>query len=93
MGLTEFAEYVIKQAQIEESFDQTDDEDYNRLQNVREFVSAVKEFEENNAGATLQEYLESITLVSDIDSVLKVVCQEKLTSQQYLKKALQLLRK
>ncbi|MBO5102640.1 MAG: UvrD-helicase domain-containing protein [Clostridia bacterium] len=69
MGLTEFAEYVIKQAQIEESFDQTDDEDYNRLQNVREFVSAVKEFEENNAGATLQEYLESITLVSDIDSV------------------------
>ena len=31
--------------------------------------------------------------VSDIDSVLKVVGQEKLTSQQYLKKALQLLRK
>ena len=30
---------------------------------------------------------------SDIDSVLKVVGQEKLTSQQYLKKALQLLRK
>lgn len=29
----------------------------------------------------------------DIDSVLKVVGQEKLTSQQYLKKALQLLRK
>ena len=31
--------------------------------------------------------------VADIDSVLKVVGQEKLTSQQYLKKALQLLRK
>ena len=31
--------------------------------------------------------------VSDIDSVLKVVGEEKLTSQQYLKKALQLLRK
>lgn len=30
---------------------------------------------------------------SDIDSVLKIVGQEKLTSQQYLKKALQLLRK
>lgn len=30
---------------------------------------------------------------SDIDSVLKVVGQEKMTSQQYLKKALQLLRK
>ena len=29
---------------------------------------------------------------SDIDSVLKVVGQEKMTSQQYLKKALQLLR-
>lgn len=31
--------------------------------------------------------------VSDINAVLKVVGQEKLTSQQYLKKALQLLRK
>ena len=31
--------------------------------------------------------------VADIDSVLKIVAQEKLTSQQYLKKALQLLRK
>ena len=30
---------------------------------------------------------------SNIDSVLKVVGQEKMTSQQYLKKALQLLRK
>ena len=30
---------------------------------------------------------------SDIDSVLKVVGQEKMTSQHYLKKALQLLRK
>ena len=31
--------------------------------------------------------------LSDIDAVLKVIGQEKLTSQQYLKKALQLLRK
>lgn len=31
--------------------------------------------------------------VADIDSVLKIVGQEKLTSQQYLRKALQLLRK
>ena len=30
---------------------------------------------------------------TDIDNVLKVIGQEKLTSQQYLKKALQLLRK
>lgn len=31
--------------------------------------------------------------LADIDSVLKVIGQEQLTSQQYLKKALQLLRK
>ncbi len=69
MPITEFTEYVIKTAKIEESFDTSNDEDYNKLQNIREFVNSVKEFEESNAGATLQEYLESITLVSDIDSV------------------------
>ena len=69
MQITEFVEYLIKQAKIEESFDKDDTEEYNRLQNVKELINSVKEFEENNPGGTLSEYLESITLVSDIDSV------------------------
>ncbi len=69
MKLSEFVKYLIKQAKIEESFDTNDTEEYNKLQNVREFVNAVTEFEESNPDASISEFLESITLTSDIDTV------------------------
>lgn len=69
LGLSEFADYVIERVGFEDFFDQSNDEEYNKMQNIRELSNAVKDFEESNPGATLPEYLESITLVSDIDSV------------------------
>ncbi len=69
MGLSEFASYLVEKVGFEEAFDMDNDEEYNKMQNIREFCNAVKDFEESNPNATLSEYLESITLVSDIDSV------------------------
>ena len=69
LELGEFADYVIKRVGFEDFFDPDNDEEYNKMQNIREFSNAVKDFEEANPNATLAEYLESITLVSDIDSV------------------------
>ena len=69
MPLSEFVDYLIKTSGIDASFDVSNDEEYNKKQNVLEFSNAVKEFEESNQNATISEYLESITLVSDIDSV------------------------
>ncbi len=69
MGLSEFAKYLVDRVGFEQFFDPNDDEEYNKMQNVREFCNAVKDFEESNPDASLSEYLESITLVSDIDSV------------------------
>lgn len=69
MGLTEFVEYMIKTVGFENYFDANNDEEYNKMQNIREFANAVKDFDESNKDATLASYLESITLVSDIDSV------------------------
>ena len=69
MEILEFVEYMIKQAKIEEAFDVNDVEQFNKLQNVKELINSVKEYDENNVDATLAGYLESITLVSDIDTV------------------------
>ncbi len=41
----------------------------NRLENVKEFVSAAREFERENEGAGLVEFLENIALVSDLDKL------------------------
>ena len=69
LSLSEFVEYMIKKVGFEASFDLSNDEEYNKMQNIREFCNAVNDFEESNPDATLSDYLESITLVSDIDSV------------------------
>ena len=46
-------------------------ESQNRLDNIAEFVSAAKEFEDNNPEAGLTEFLENIALVSDIDQMVE----------------------
>ena len=41
----------------------------NRLENLDEFLTVAIEFEEEAAENTLEEFLESITLVSDVDNL------------------------
>ena len=41
----------------------------NRLENLEEFLTVAMEFEEEAAESTLSEFLESITLVSDVDEL------------------------
>ncbi|MBI5344277.1 MAG: UvrD-helicase domain-containing protein [Deltaproteobacteria bacterium] len=43
------------------------EEAYERIENLFEFVSAVKDFEAANQGANLQDFLDHIALISDID--------------------------
>ena len=69
LSITEFAQYLVERAGFKTAFEGGSDEEVNKLQNIAEFVNSVKEFEQNNPNCTLAEYLESITLVSDIDSV------------------------
>ena len=69
MSISEFADYLVDAVGFKNAFNTGNDEDINKLQNIAEFVSSVKDFEENNENCTLKDYLESITLVSDIDSV------------------------
>jgi DNA helicase-2/ATP-dependent DNA helicase PcrA len=42
-------------------------QDESRLQNIEELLSSAREFSEQNPGAQLADYLDSITLMSDLD--------------------------
>ena len=68
MSLTEFIQYVIDKLDLKSVYDTDKEEDKNRLLNLNEFVLAVNQFENANAGATLVDYIQSVSLISDLDT-------------------------
>lgn len=70
MKLTDLVQYVIDTVGLESQYAKEDsDEARSRVENIREFVGAVKEFEEKADNPTLTEYLENVSLVSDLDEL------------------------
>ena len=70
MKLTELVQYVIDTTGLESQYTKEDnDENRTRVENIREFVGAVQEFEEKADNPTLADYLENVALVSDIDAM------------------------
>ncbi len=68
--LTAFVEMLIERTGLESQYAKEDtDEARARVENIREFVGAVREFEEKQPGATLGDYLENVALVSDLDAL------------------------
>ena len=67
--LSKFVENLLNAFQIRQAYNIKDEEDLNRLMNIDQFVSSVKEFESLNPEASLGEFLESITLSSDTDDI------------------------
>ena len=69
--LSDFVETLISKSGILDVFNSGSEEDDNRKRNIREFSKSVKEWENENPGSTLTDYLESVTLQnssSDEDS-------------------------
>ena len=70
MKLTELVQYVIDITGLERQYAVEDsDEARSRVENIREFVGAVQEFEEKADEPTLMDYLENVALVSDLDAM------------------------
>ena len=69
MPLYEFVEYAINYVDFKGAIGDKTDEDVNKQMNVDDFLLSVKEFADANTTATLEEYLQSITLLRDIDSL------------------------
>lgn len=68
LSLTDFLEELLdKTTYLESLVKENSMEAMSRIDNIKEFVSAVNEFEENNPDASLTDFLEGIALVADID--------------------------
>lgn len=68
VSLTDFVVMVIKKSGYEQMLKETGMlEDQTRLENLEEFVSSIAEYEEQNPGATIAEYLQEVSLYSDVD--------------------------
>ena len=70
MQISEFIQYILKKSgYIKALEDEKTIEAENRIENLEEFLSVAMEFEKEEAENTLQNFLEGMTLSSDIDNV------------------------
>ena len=65
---TDFIRYMLSKVDFKKAYGSGSEEDLSKLMNIDSFVSSVDEYFEQNPGSTLEEYLQSVTLASDIDS-------------------------
>lgn len=69
MGIQDFVVEVVKQFGIKQAYASKSEEDQNRIMNIDNFIMLTEEFEKSNPEATMMDYLENISLISDIDSM------------------------
>ena len=68
LPVEDFVQEVIDKFDLKSAFDPKDKDEYDKLMNFDTFVENAHTFCHNNEQATLQDYLESVTLSSDIDN-------------------------
>lgn len=69
LPLTDLTKYIIQRAGFALLYSGEDEEDYNRRMNLEELVSAISEFEKTNQGATISDFLQNVSLMSDSDDI------------------------
>ena len=68
MGMYDFFNLMLEETNIMNSFDTDNEQEYERALNVQSLANSVREFEENNSGASIIDYLQSVTLSTAMDS-------------------------
>ena len=67
-----FARYLVERVGFEKYYTSSGtEEDYARWENVKEFLNYVREYEDKNEGATVTDFLESVSLVRESDEELE----------------------
>ena len=69
LPLPEFVEKVLNVFEIRKAYNIKDEDDMNRLLNIEQLVSSVKEYVGLNPEADLNDYLQNITLSSENDEI------------------------
>ena len=67
--LAQFVKYVIERTGMAKAYEEDTEENLSRLANLDQFLDSVSEFEEGFEGAGLADFLETITLKSDVDTL------------------------
>lgn len=61
-----FTKYLVERVGFENYYTASGtEEDYSRWENIKEFLAYVREYEEKNEGATVNEFLENVSLVRE----------------------------
>ena len=68
LKVSELVKYIVKTLNLEAVYATGKDEDEHRMANLDELVASIKEFEEDNENISLEEYLQNVSLISDIDT-------------------------
>ncbi len=66
-SMSVFAKSIISKCEILEQYNTSSDEDVDRKANIEQLVQSIAQYEKNNPTATLIDYLESVTLESNIE--------------------------
>ncbi len=69
LPLCDFVSEVVKRFAIKSAYDQNIDEEYYKTLNIDQLIASISEFSEKNTDGGLSEFLESVTLVSDADTM------------------------
>jgi DNA helicase-2/ATP-dependent DNA helicase PcrA len=68
MGLADFVRQVLEDSGLKKEYEREDTEEARtRLENMQEFVGAVEEFEKQAENPQLEDFLENVSLVTDLD--------------------------
>lgn len=67
--LDKFVTQVIEKFKIRDAFPIATEENTDKLMNIDQFENSIKSFVHNNPSSTLADYLESVTLQSDMDTM------------------------
>lgn len=67
MPIYDFVQYADEKVDFCKDYDRSEDEGLSRIENVQQLFSSIKEFARDNPEAGLEEYLQSVSLVSDTD--------------------------
>lgn len=68
MGLTDFVKEVVEKSGYRKMLtDSNTIEDRTRMENIDEYISSVAQYEEQNPGASVEQYLQEVSLLSDTD--------------------------
>lgn len=69
MELEEFVSYMVNKVGVKEAIGTKTEDDLNKCLNVDDLIKSVAEYASSNEGATIDDFLQSITLMRDIDSM------------------------